>query len=314
MASQIQFGADGYVLFANNATLAASSTPCIGFSMRGDFINALRTNGSGTRPIVGLVDGSGNVKAALVYWAAAGRFATMDKTTGLYAHGAEDGIFAGAGGGFDNATMYDFKWTCDPATGAKTGFYAFAQGGFNTGPGYLGGCTQNSSTPDVSISGGKVFAANFLPTGASLVGTSGMLLDWLKGGASDSAYTDFDAPLEEGSGSSVSPSGTLNGTYGWVGGADTPDEGIVTVDATPIALPGTTQARVVWKKAGAVLSPQPATSWTIVADSSAVSIDASGVVTAQAAGTATVRATSGIVVATTEIAVTNPYSFTGTIT
>lgn len=321
MSFKVQLGTDGAISFANNALLEATNKPWVAFSILGaDLKAALTLTGTQTASIVTVGNTSlSGIKFSLQGYGGVGTpvLRIVDTAFNLWVLSPDSAFVISS---LSDSAYYDCAVIMNDAANAgnPVWFGVYSAGGLFTGPGFLGSYS-NSGTPTVSTAAdtGHVFLGNV--TGTALPGGAvgqQRTFDFAKAG-NDSSVSYFTANLEEGTGTSVSPSGTISGTYSWLGGA-APDHGIVTI--TPnTALNGsgaTPVATVDWKDAGGTsLVPQPSTAWTVDSDSDAVTIDASGNITLHYPGTATVRATSGSVSASADITVRpdRVFSLTATI-
>lgn len=313
----LQLASTGKVAFANNTTLAGTSTPWIRFHVLGSTLNALTSlTGAQQRFLVGMTNAAESaIKMALAYTAGAGTpyFKLVDSAGNEWLMTNVSGSLAP--GTFNPGDYYECVVACDNATmGVPAVFKVYAPGDF-FGTTLFQAYSTSAVTIDTASSRGCVIIGNSSWAGFShTAGTQEY--DLVKAGH-DSSIADFDAELDEGTGTSVSPSGTISGSYTWVSLA-LADHGVVTITPnTALNGSGTTPvATVDWKDSSNVsLVPQPATTWSVLTDSAAVTINASGNITLVAPGTATIRATTGAVHADADITVRpdRVFSLTATI-
>ena len=313
MPNLVQLDAGSYILYANNATIEAASKLYLAFNVQGKFLKD--ATGISLTWLDGFAKSDHSAyKAALIFYDPFGDFCIYDSTGSIFPLSTHSGAAISSLG---DATRYDVLCVINDNAflgGSDVCALIVYASGDLLGTEILRRSTASSATVGTAAGVGSRWLGGIdAATGfGSVAGT----FDWAKAD-DDSSLSVFDSELEEGSGTSVSPSGTITGTFSWEGGAADPDHGVVTL--TPSSTPlngGSSTATVDWQDAGnASLSPQPATTWSVDPDSQAVTIDSStGEITVVAAGTATIRATSGAVDATADITVTNPYDFTGAIT
>lgn len=312
MSQLVSLNAGSYILYANNASLEATTKVwgafrCTGLTLK----NAVNDGGYVWLDGAAKADHSA-FKFGMLWAGPFGQPAIYGSDGGIVPLSNHTGAAIST---LDNVTMYEVGYTVmdNAALGGSvvSRFTVYPAGGLFGGSPIASWDVTAPSTVGTTSGCGCRFLGGF-PSGFATVAG---IYDWAKiGNTSGLSYED--SQLEEGSGSSVSPSGTITGSFSWLGGASDPDHGVVTLTPSSILLGATSVATVDWQDvSSASLVPQPTTAWSIVSDSLAATVNAStGVVTGVAAGSATVRATAGIVTATAEITVVNPYTFTGTIT
>ena len=108
--------------------------------------------------------------------------------------------------------------------------------------------------------------------------------------------------------------GTENTNYSWIAITSPADHGTVTLSASSVLNGVNPTASVQWYDAANNPIADPGTVWSVDADSSACTINAStGAITSVAAGTATIRATTGSVSATAVLTVRPTIVFAETV-
>lgn len=304
----VQLDAGSYIEFANNASLGAATKVWGAFSVNGDYLNHL-PNGSGTIAIdvIGNADHS-TPKCGLTYVVTSAVFGALMSDGGDYILTVHTGLNLGQ---FDPALYYDVLWVAKDTATMGCDFIVQM---YNAGD--LGGTAVASwktfgtlpvlnTTSTVGCRRLNVGQTGF----TSMAGT----YDWAKIGQ-DNTFGFENAPLEEGSGTAVTPSGTITGSFQWVNPAAGPDHGVVTI-TPPSVLNGEGAVAVAqWFDASNnLLSPQPSTGWQVNGDSHAATIDASGNITSVAAGTATIRAAAGATTATADVTVRPTIVFAETV-
>lgn len=219
MSYQVSLGSTGVISFANNTTLASSGVVYGGFSCDGATLNAVTAATSfQIVSLFALGDSSlATLKAALTYKANYGNFVMVDSAGLDFAANTQTGINFGS---FTAGIFYDCLFIVDSvALGGLSWFLGvYDQGHINDGAHQVSTWYRNTGSPTITTSAGTgcVFLGN------SSVGTLGtaQIYDWMATGV-DSSLGTYTAPLEEGAGSSVSPGGTISGSFSWQGSAPT---------------------------------------------------------------------------------------------
>lgn len=208
----LQLDAASYVQFANNTSLEAATKVWGAFRVKGDFLNAV--NGVGGYVAIDLVCDSGFTafKAGLLWAGPNSAFGVIDSSGGIIAMDQHSGTAVGS---FNSALYYDVRWVMKDAgnvsqsSEAQMDVYA---------AGDLGGTALATwwtlTTVATMTTSGRGTRRLGCTTDAGFSGVS-LTVDWAKIG-NDASYSYEDAQLEEGSGSSVSPSGTITGSFTWI--------------------------------------------------------------------------------------------------
>jgi len=219
MSAQLQLGTDGAVGFANNTSLAASNRIYVTFAILGSTLKSVLTL-TGTQR--SLIAGVGNSDLSVLK---VGLFGTGGVgTPGFLIRDQSANDWNLLLDGVDLTTLSDsLYYECAlivndaGVAGNSLWFGLYAPGGIFTGPGFIGDFA-NASTPSVGTSAGSgcLWLGNAggsaFPTPVGQVRT----FDWAKAG-NDNTTSYLTANLEEGSGTAVSPGGTITGTYTWIG-------------------------------------------------------------------------------------------------
>ncbi len=228
MTIALQLDAGSYVQFANNASLEAATKMWGAFSISGATLNSL-SGEAGVVPMdVVAKPGLSAIKGGLTWDGPSGFFGMYASNGTSISMPNQSGLNVGS---YNSSLYYDCLWVLnDPAnTGGVDGvFVVFAAG--DLGGSVLGQWYRVTiGFPCSTAAGCGVRFLGFLP-GSGLTGKA-MTFDFAKIG-DDNTYAFENAPLDEGTGTAVTPSGTINGTYTWLGATSVALTGTVTNPTT----------------------------------------------------------------------------------
>lgn len=311
MSWELQLDAASYIQFANNASLEAATKVHGAFSCTGKFLKDAAASSLSWLDGAAKADHSA-YKCGLIYYSGFGQFCIYDSTTSIFQLNTHVGAALSTLG---DATLYDVHWVVnDNAFLGGTDVCAlrvFAAGDMD---GTLIASWSTSSSVSVGTAAGegvRWFKGIDPATGfGSVAGT----FDWAKIG-NDNTFSYENATMEEGSGSSVAPSGTITGTYSWINVAAI-DHGVVTLPTNPVNVGAGDTATVVWYTSAdnsTPASPQPSTSWTVTGAGATIDFT-TGAYLGAYPGTAVITANTGIKNASATLTIKTPFNLLGNFT
>lgn len=211
-AYALQLASGSYISFANNTSLEAATKVWGAFNVYGSFITGL--TGVGTYVAIDMVADSGFTafKSGLLWAGPSGTvFGVIDSSGSIIPLT----VVTGSLGSLSSTTYYDVRWVMKDSAGVSSGQDAqvdiYAAGDLGGTSLYEAHTLAVVASMNTSGRGVRRFGAT---SDAGFTATA-MTVDWAKIG-NDNTYGYENAPLEEGSGSSVSPSGTINGSFTWL--------------------------------------------------------------------------------------------------
>lgn len=207
----LQLDPGSYISYASNGSLDAATKVWGAFRVYGSFLTGLASNGNYVAIDVVGDSGFTAFKAGLIWAGPSGvMFGVIDQSAIWTLN-----QITGSLGSLSNTSYYDVRWVVKDGASVSSGQDAqidiYAAGD-------LGGTSLYEAHTLASLAAlttsGRGVRRLGCTTDAGFSGTS-VTFDWAKIG-NDNTYSFEDSQLEEGSGSSVSPSGTINGTFTWI--------------------------------------------------------------------------------------------------
>lgn len=225
MSAQVDLQSNANIAYASNSTLAAGSAFWVHFGISGGSLNAVTGLSGVQRSMLLALTNAGLTSAKFILDMSFGLgtpvMQLIDSAASEWTVTHISGLDFG---GFTAGSIYEGLLVLNDAATVGNSILVniYAPGDLY---GSIVATWASNPTLDVSHNVGCVQLGSPDLSGitSSFVGTEKIYDQCRIGvGANASGVSDFVSTLEEGSGSSVSPSGTISGTFSWIGGGPLP--------------------------------------------------------------------------------------------
>lgn len=223
MSRQLQLSTpDGVVEYANNSTVASRTKIWIQFDIDGATLNGFGSLTGVQKTLVAGICNTGRTLSKVVLLAYGGvgtpLFQLIDTTQAAFNVSHSSGLNFGS---FTASTIYQCLAVINDAAfvGNSALINVYNPGDFQ---GTAIASWVANPTLDTSQNVGVVFIGNVDLSGIGVTHTAQQKVYDQVNIGQDFNINDFLSPLEEGSGSAVSPSGTASGAYSWLGTSAAP--------------------------------------------------------------------------------------------